>query len=429
MCGIGGLVKSNGLSNQWTGEFLQQLALLLADRGEDATGCFTSEGAGVVRKAPGAAKDFHEWPTRFGRVNLVHTRQGTGGDPKNILNDHPLVGQKMVLIHNGTCSRMDRITDYPYQGECDSEILLSHLETKGIVEGIKSLKGTGAFAICNKTHPDKLWLYSWKNPLSVAWVNGYGIIFASTMEILRKHLGVQFKRAHGLFLPAFIYKMDDGELLELDVATMNFTRTVQKPEEKELPSIYWGGDEYEAFADWRSGKTQDWRNPDGWERGPDGAWTYKPKKEKEKKNKGQLYLCNGDGLCGVSGGTCGNPHGKPHKWLSTCSAMCHGKYSCMPYQKHENKDEKKATQLCLVGSGEITSTPPNHTPAESTSHYTNAFACGTTLRCACGVMLTVGEAYHRIDSIKCPVCGRYWQKQKTNEYWYNCLSYPKTSVN
>jgi glucosamine 6-phosphate synthetase-like amidotransferase/phosphosugar isomerase protein len=288
MCGIGGLIKTNELNNQWVGEILHTLALGLASRGEDATGVYTSEGAGVIRKAPGAAKKFNDWPQHFGKVTFVHTRQGTGGDPKDNRNNHPLYGDRFVLVHNGCVPKMEKLEGYNYQGECDSEVLLSYLETKGIIEGIKALKGSAAFVVCDKYHPTKVWFYAWKNPLNLAVVHGYGIFFASTSDILRATLRSKFKLSKGLFLPAYTTTMSDGDLLELDLATMEFTKSKVEPTAKETV-VYWNRDEYDAVDYWRHGEAEKVKGQ--WAKDEKGNLIYKGgKSEKGKAKQGDLVL-------------------------------------------------------------------------------------------------------------------------------------------
>ena len=355
MCGIGGLIKTNELNNHWVGELLHTLTLGLAKRGEDATGVYTSEGAGVIRKQPGAAKDFQEWPQRFGKVTLVHTRQGTGGDPKDNRNNHPLYGEKLLLVHNGCVPRMSKLDGYKYQGECDSEVLLSYLETKGIEEGIKALKGSAAFVVCDKQHPKKVWFYSWRNPLVLAMVPGYGIVFASTGEILKEALKSKFSLDKGLFLPAYCTKLESGDLLELDLETMQFIKTQVEPVEKET-TVYWNKDESETISYWQRGEAE--KVPGKWARDEHGNLIYK-----------------GD-------------------------------------KKEKNKDKNKQPKLIVVGS------ESNKRDADFRPGVASGFVRADKLPCKCGEVLPVGYVNRRVVFITCPKCGRLWTKEGHSEYWY-----------
>ena len=225
MCGIGGFIKAGKVSNGFTLSVVQALVRGLEDRGRDATGVFTSVGLGVVRKSPVPASEFKDYPEGYGRVTLVHTRQATVGDPKDNHNNHPIVGPKYVMVHNGCCPSLKRVDGYKYLGEVDSEILLSYIETYGIKDGLKKFEGSAAVAFCEKSSPSKVYFWKWHSPLWLAWVNGYGCVFASTREILNNRvLRQKWAKYKGLFTWAYIYEMCEGDLVTLDLATMKFSR-------------------------------------------------------------------------------------------------------------------------------------------------------------------------------------------------------------
>lgn len=250
MCGIGGFIKAEKVSNGFTLGVVQALVEGLEDRGRDATGVYTSEGLGVVRKAPVPASEFKDYPDRYGRVTLVHTRQATVGDPRDNHNNHPIVGPKYVMVHNGCCPSLKRVDGYKYLGEVDSEILLSYIETYGIKEGLKKFSGSAAIAFCEKSSPRKVYFWKWHSPLWLAWVNGYGCVFASTREILNNRvLRQRWVKYKGLFTWAYTYEMDEGDLITLDLDTMEFSqKTVKGAAGAGSGVVIWGDNGYDWLA-------------------------------------------------------------------------------------------------------------------------------------------------------------------------------------
>lgn len=251
MCGIGGLIKSHEVSNELTHKVMECMTLLLAERGKMATGVYSSEGLGTIRKAPVEAKDFKLWPQRYGKVTFVHTRQATIGDPSDNHNNHPIYGTQYVMVHNGCCSMIPDIKDYKYMGKVDSERMLALIETKGL-DGLKDFQGSAAIAFCKKTQPDKVWFWKWGNPLALGWVEGYGLFFASTDAILRRTIRRNFSFVHDLFTDVKTFGMTDGDLVEVNLEDMKITKTHLEPTKK-AEAILWGGDGY----DYGSGKLYD----------------------------------------------------------------------------------------------------------------------------------------------------------------------------
>jgi len=221
MCGIGGFIKEGNVEDEFLKNLIRDLAIQLQSRGQDACGVYTSIGQGIVNKAPGPASRFQAWPEHYGQVTLVHARAATHGTPRNNNNNHPIIGLEKVLIHNGIVWG-EKLADYPYKGECDSEILLSYIERFGITEGLKKSHGSIAAAFCDMAAPKKLWLYSYSSPLWLAYVPKWGVLFGSTKEIVRAIVKRHWSKWLGIFMAGALYEVDDNELLELDLATMTF---------------------------------------------------------------------------------------------------------------------------------------------------------------------------------------------------------------
>jgi hypothetical protein len=254
MCGIGGLIKSHEVNNELTYKVMSTMTLLLAERGKQATGVYSSEGLGTIRKAPVEPKDFKLWPQRYGQVTFVHTRQATIGDPSDNHNNHPIYGPKYVMVHNGCCSMIPEIKEYKYMGKVDSERLLALVETKGL-DGLKDFQGSAAIAFCKKTQPDKVWFWKWGNPLVLGWVDGYGLFFASTDAILRRTIRKNFEHVHSIFTDVKTFGATDGDLIEVNLEDMKITKSRLEPTKK-AEAIRWGGDGYDFVS---GGKVYDLR--------------------------------------------------------------------------------------------------------------------------------------------------------------------------
>ena len=98
------------------------------------------------------------------------------------------------MIHNGGVYSIPRLAEYKYNGEVDTEVFLSYIETKGLQEGLPYLGyGSGAVVLINKEDPTYLVLARHISPIYVS-LNGKETVFsfASEESILRavidKHL-------------------------------------------------------------------------------------------------------------------------------------------------------------------------------------------------------------------------------------------------
>lgn len=195
MCGILGFITDK--PNEENYKRVGDLLYVSSERGTDATGIAIVEGSEtkVVKEdlpSDKFIKKYYEGlRDKVSDANIVlgHTRLATQGHQRDNHNNHPIVGPKHILVHNGTCSSMDRIKDYEYKGTVDSEILLSHVEVKGLKEGLKSLRGSAAVAIISADEPTSVYLWRHNNPLWLAYnEEKKTIFFASTEDILLEGL-------------------------------------------------------------------------------------------------------------------------------------------------------------------------------------------------------------------------------------------------
>ena len=202
MCGIAGIISENDVDIN----FFNNLLLSTMERGEDATGIWT-EQTGVIKDGIRATAFIQKYKKDYStKTNIIigHCRKSSGSKADNNNNNHPFEDTKGILIHNGSVDRMDKIEDYIYKGDCDSEVLLSHITTNGIPNGLKEVQGSAAVAYINNTNKSEIFLWRDTNPIVVAFnIKTKTIVFASTEEIIQNSLPSIF----GLFTsPLWLFK-------------------------------------------------------------------------------------------------------------------------------------------------------------------------------------------------------------------------------
>lgn len=195
MCGIFGFISDKPSKENYN--LLCDILTLSAQRGTDATGLAIRKNKGIriVKEAIDSAKFGEKYMKDLSKdiseSNMVigHTRSATMGSPKDNNNNHPVVSDKFVMVHNGMCPSMDRIREYKYMGQVDSEILLSYIETMGIEKGITKLNGSASIAVLTRKEANTLYLWRHSNPCYLAYDPAKKtLFFASTKAILEDGL-------------------------------------------------------------------------------------------------------------------------------------------------------------------------------------------------------------------------------------------------
>ena len=186
MCGIFGRVGPGDPAA------LRMVALLSQSRGIDAAGIAwrASNGRFYWRKHPGAMRKLlRRVPNRILESDVVigHTRLATSGPPSNNVNNHPHVGRRWLIVHNGIISNAAK---FPLTGGCDSEAILRALERtpktgfKAITKASKALTGLMAVASVDLSTGD---VYLWVDDYMGLWVCNVGgaMAFASEKNFLK----------------------------------------------------------------------------------------------------------------------------------------------------------------------------------------------------------------------------------------------------
>jgi predicted glutamine amidotransferase len=195
MCGILGFLTDQPSEENY--KLLGDLLNISADRGTDATGIAIVEDKKIrvikedMPSDKFIKKHYIGLKKEISKASIVigHTRLATQGHQRDNNNNHPIIGKKYVMVHNGTCSSMTRVTGYPYKGTVDSEVLLSYVEERGMKKGLEELQGSAAIALIKEGDPLTVHLWRHNNPLWIAYdPNKKTIFFASTEDILKEGL-------------------------------------------------------------------------------------------------------------------------------------------------------------------------------------------------------------------------------------------------
>ena len=211
MCGIFGFI-GRVPAERW--EPIFQLLTALAEeteiRGAHATGYAAIDAESfITSKAPMPARAFvrtDAWGALANPQEVVigHCRYATAGLPKVNANNHPHVGERFALVHNGvlnghqTIVRSEKVR---LSTECDSEVLLRVIEKKrAAVDGIRRLyssvfagmQRSAACALLDKRDGALYLFRTNERPLHVVRLPDYddAVVFASTPEIIAKAMTI-----------------------------------------------------------------------------------------------------------------------------------------------------------------------------------------------------------------------------------------------
>lgn len=190
MCGIFGVVDYSGSKlNKWRVSELKEITKNLLDqseiRGTDASGvCLFSGNKLSLFKDDvkgSMLKNFQPFEEVMNRINLTdkfgsligHTRQQTKGDPKFNINNHPIMANRTIGVHNGVIFNDDLLfakykDKIVREGEVDSEIIFRLIdmyiaEGKDLItatnEASKKLMGSYACAFINLDYSNYITLF------------------------------------------------------------------------------------------------------------------------------------------------------------------------------------------------------------------------------------------------------------------------------
>lgn len=247
MCGIAGFcvnVEDHIDARKLSEALLKQII----SRGKDATGAaWYNAKQNEVRytKAPYSAKTFVQtrlplMPSGVKNV-ILHTRFATKGDKKFTANNHPIVVENLVGVHNGHISNDDAIlASYPEHkriGQVDSEaaFVMAKYE-KNPLEAFAEIQGRAALAWIDGDRGKELNLARVSgSPLCVAQTPKGSTVFASTKPLLEaamKEAGLQIEWIAEMNEYEYM-KIRNGAIMEYTDFKPSWVADLEKKEERE----------------------------------------------------------------------------------------------------------------------------------------------------------------------------------------------------
>lgn len=204
MCGIAGYSRNVQTSIPHGGKFAVTLAHSIEDRGRDSTGFGwgqkDDEDHVYYAKLPGKATkvaDTLPLPGRGIHTLMAHTRHGTKGRASDNDNNHPIVAEHIVCVHNGRVDNDDDLIDMAGMKESRLGIVdswaipavLARQEQLGAstTDLLELIEGCAAIAWMSSHEPGVLHLARLSTrPLTLGWTKRGDLVFASTTANLRK---------------------------------------------------------------------------------------------------------------------------------------------------------------------------------------------------------------------------------------------------
>jgi glucosamine--fructose-6-phosphate aminotransferase (isomerizing) len=196
MCGIFGCILKEGNAAPLIHSSLKRLEY----RGYDSVGIATiSCGKIFMKKDQGKIDEVHkivDLDDLPGNVGIGHTRWATHGAPLKI-NSHPHADctGEIVVVHNGIIENFLELrtelqnVGHTFVSKTDTEVMPHLIEetlkqnpklsfTQAVLESLKRIEGSYAFAIISTREPDKIICARNESPL-VLGINGKGVFCAS----------------------------------------------------------------------------------------------------------------------------------------------------------------------------------------------------------------------------------------------------------
>jgi glucosamine 6-phosphate synthetase-like amidotransferase/phosphosugar isomerase protein len=154
---------------------------------------------------------------------IGHTRQPTKGTYLDNKNNHPIIANRVVGVHNGIISNDDDIFDnfskfagkeWTRSGQVDSEIIfrlvdyystICRLEMNdSIMRACRQLKGGYACALVSGLDQYSIWIFRNTGPIEMVYFPKVGvIIFASSMVFIKQALeGINLGTAEVIEVPS-----------------------------------------------------------------------------------------------------------------------------------------------------------------------------------------------------------------------------------
>lgn len=227
MCGIIGFSRNRRTSIPNGRLFMVEALRAIEHRGRHATGAGWAEDTDPrnlwYSKAEGPASKTAstlDMPKRGMTVAVGHTRHATHGSPRFEHNNHPVVCEGIVAVHNGVLDNhreLLRMVNVDNPGMVDSfaiPALLANaaaLDAEHPADVLALVEGHAAIAWLDSTDTNQLHLARLATrPLAIGWTKRGDLVFASTPQVL-----LALGRAADVRITG-IEEMGEGEYLRIE---------------------------------------------------------------------------------------------------------------------------------------------------------------------------------------------------------------------
>jgi glucosamine--fructose-6-phosphate aminotransferase (isomerizing) len=245
MCGIFGCILKEGNASPLIHSSLKRLEY----RGYDSVGIATiSDGKIFMKKDQGKIDEVNKilnLDDLPGNIGIGHTRWATHGAPLKI-NSHPHADctGEIVVVHNGIIENFMELKaelqnlGHTFVSKTDTEIMPHLIEetfkqnpkltfTQAVMESLKRIEGSYAFAIISAREPDKIICARNESPL-VLGINGTGVFCASDIPAFLPitNKAVMINNGELVILSAQGYeirKISDNSLVVREPITIEWT--------------------------------------------------------------------------------------------------------------------------------------------------------------------------------------------------------------
>ena len=203
MCGIYGYIgEPKNVKKMY--KLIKTLAVVSEVRGIDGAGFFALYDEEVIMEKTNSRASTFIIKSNYIKDAIVnkkatlyvgHNRMASMGSVDDVNNTHPIMGDELLLVHNGTCfqakSMLKKIgLDNKMKGSVDSEAVLHLLEHYGINEDVFAHLNNYSLVIFNYTNGELFFVRDREKPMVIYdFRNTLGVrLFASTEAIIEASL-------------------------------------------------------------------------------------------------------------------------------------------------------------------------------------------------------------------------------------------------
>lgn len=210
MCRVGGIVYGQEREEITTPEIAAVLYKELVFGGPHAWGwaSFNEADSEITwAKQPGRCDSKNARRRQLRQIDkdakwfILHTRFATHGSPQDNLNNHPILHDNIVGIHNGILRNHEEILKetgrHDDGSEVDSEAIFAAVNKWGLQNGLKRVKGDMVAVFADARRPEFLYIArSHGRQVTLGWTDKGNIIFASEIQALKRleRHGIKFTK-------------------------------------------------------------------------------------------------------------------------------------------------------------------------------------------------------------------------------------------